>query len=242
MDGPAGRGDPETDMRPCTKENIQEVVSFSIYSQIKDKISTRDAAERYGFEVDKYGKILCPFHDDHDPSMKIDRNFFCFGCGAKGDVITFTSLLFHLSPYEAAKKLAQDFGIEAGPLPPVQGVKKKRSAGRNEIEKAAEHAASVYRKGLRLLDQWRVQYAPKITDEEYDPRFVEALTKSGFMEYLCETLETGTLKDKADILLDKGKEVRKLERRYAELTARDKKRPERRNKRNGSRHDRRRSV
>ena len=214
------------------KEN-KEVISFSIYSQIKDRISTREAAERYGFEINRYGKILCPFHDDHDPSMKIDRNFFCFGCGAKGDVITFTSLLFHLSPYEAAKRLAQDFGLEAGPLPPVQGVKRKRSPN-SEIGKAAEHAASVYRKCLRLLDQWRVQYAPKITDKEYDPRFVEALTKSGFMEYLCETLETGTLKDKADILLDKGKEVRKLERRFAELTTGNAGSLERRNKRNGS--------
>ena len=218
------------------------MISFSIFDQIKDRISAREAAERYGFEINKYGKTLCPFHEDHDPSMKIDRNFVCFGCGKKGDVITFTSLLFHLSPYEASRKLARDFSLKAGPLPPVQSVKRKRKTERSEIEKAAEHAATVYRKCLRLLDQWRVRYAPKITDEEYDPRFVEAITKSGFMEYLCETLETGTLKDKADILLDKGKEVRKLERRYAELAACDKKRSERRHKRNGSRHDRRRSV
>ena len=81
------------------------MISFNIFDQIKEQISTREAAERYGLEIDRYGKTLCPFHEDHDPSMKIDRNFVCFGCGAKGDVITFTSLLFRLSPYEAAKKL-----------------------------------------------------------------------------------------------------------------------------------------
>ena len=44
--------------------------------------------------------------------MKLnERYFYCFGCGATGDVIDLVARLFDLSSYEAAQKLAQDFGI-----------------------------------------------------------------------------------------------------------------------------------
>ena len=39
----------------------------------------------------------CPFHDDKNPSMKVDQRFHCFGCGEDGDVIDFTAKLFDLS-------------------------------------------------------------------------------------------------------------------------------------------------
>ena len=46
------------------------------------------------------------------PSMKLnERYFYCFGCGATGDVIDLVARLFDLSSYGAAQKLAQDFGI-----------------------------------------------------------------------------------------------------------------------------------
>ncbi|MBD9268378.1 MAG: DNA primase, partial [[Ruminococcus] torques] len=31
--------------------------------------------------------VSCPFHNDRTPSMKVDSRFYCFGCGASGDVI-----------------------------------------------------------------------------------------------------------------------------------------------------------
>ena len=58
------------------------------------------------------GMACCPFHDDKNPSMKLNEEYFyCFGCGATGDVIDFAAKLFDLSPKEAAEKLAQDFGL-----------------------------------------------------------------------------------------------------------------------------------
>ena len=44
--------------------------------------------------------------------MKLNEEYFyCFGCGATGDVIDLTARLYNLSPKEAAEKLAQDFGL-----------------------------------------------------------------------------------------------------------------------------------
>ncbi len=83
----------------------------NVFEAVKQSVSTRDAAAFYGIEVKRNGMACCPFHDDKNPSMKVDQRFHCFGCGADGDVIDFTAKLFDLSSKEAAEKLAQDFGL-----------------------------------------------------------------------------------------------------------------------------------
>lgn len=83
----------------------------NVFEAVKQSVSTREAAEFYGIKVSRTGMACCPFHDDKNPSMKVDQRYHCFGCGADGDVIDFTAKLFDLSPKEAAEKLAQDFGL-----------------------------------------------------------------------------------------------------------------------------------
>ena len=77
----------------------------NVFEAVKQSVSTREAAEFYGIEVKRNGMACCPFHDDKNPSMKVDQRFHCFGCGEDGDVIDFTAKLFNLSPKEAAEKL-----------------------------------------------------------------------------------------------------------------------------------------
>ena len=68
----------------------------NLFSSVKEAVTTREAAEAYGIRVNRSGMACCPFHNDKNPSMKIDKRFHCFGCGADGDVINFTALLFGL--------------------------------------------------------------------------------------------------------------------------------------------------
>ena len=84
-------------------------VELNIFQVVKENVTARQAAEQYGLKVNKNGMVCCPFHDDRHPSMKVDKGFCCFACGAKGDVITFVADFFHLAPLEAAKKLARRF-------------------------------------------------------------------------------------------------------------------------------------
>ena len=77
----------------------------NVFEAVKLSVSTREAAELYGIKVRRNGMACCPFHDDKNPSMKVDQRFHCFGCGEDGDVIDFTAKLFDLSPKEAAEKL-----------------------------------------------------------------------------------------------------------------------------------------
>lgn len=93
---------------------------MTLFELVKQNICVPDAAEHYGLQVNRNGMCSCLFHEDQHPSMKLnERYFYCFGCGATGDVIDFTARLYKLSPKEAAEKLAQDFGI--GPDKPPCG-------------------------------------------------------------------------------------------------------------------------
>lgn len=70
-------------------------------------------AERYGFEVSR-GAILCPFHSDSHPSLKVypgSRGWHCWVCNEGGSVIDFVSKLFHLTPRQAAIRLDNDFRL-----------------------------------------------------------------------------------------------------------------------------------
>lgn len=84
---------------------------MNVFEAVKQSVTTRQAAEFYSFRVNRAGMIACPFHNDRTPSMKVDKRFHCFGCGADGDAVDFVSRLFELPSKEAAMKLADDFGI-----------------------------------------------------------------------------------------------------------------------------------
>ena len=84
---------------------------MNVFEAVKQSATTRQAAEHYGIHVNRNGMACCPFHNDKTPSMKLDRRYHCFGCGADGDVIDFAATLYGLGKKEAAVQLAQDFGL-----------------------------------------------------------------------------------------------------------------------------------
>ncbi len=84
---------------------------MNIFKDVKEAVSVRDAASFYGIRVNRNGMCICPFHDDRNPSMKVDKRFHCFGCQEDGDVIDFVGKLFSLKPLETARKIADDFCI-----------------------------------------------------------------------------------------------------------------------------------
>ena len=86
---------------------------------LKDKISLTSVIEKKIKVINKgHNKLaLCPFHHEKTPSFTINESkgfYHCFGCGAHGDIITFTMNIEHLSFKEAIEKLANENGI---PLP-----------------------------------------------------------------------------------------------------------------------------
>lgn len=89
-------------------------ISPDAFERIKAAIPTREAAEYYGFRVNRHGRMPCPFHNGRDPNLRVypgDKGYHCFVCGATGDVIDFTARLFRLDARQAARRLNEDFRL-----------------------------------------------------------------------------------------------------------------------------------
>ena len=181
---------------------------MTIYETIKAAISVKQAAEHYGLKVSHNGMACCPFHNDRHPSLKLNEDyFFCFGCGAKGDVIDLVARLFDLSSYEAAQKLALDFGLDPKPPTAAAMVKPKRPYIRQfrEDEMLCFRVLTDY---LHLLEDWKVRYAPKTPEDALDDRFVEACQMHCYIEYMADVLTVGDLEERValvDKLMQDGK-------------------------------------
>ena len=158
----------------------------NVFEIVKQSVTVREAAERYGIEVKRGGMACCPFHDDKNPSMKLNEEYFyCFGCGATGDVIDLTSRLYNLSPKEAAEKLAQDFGlIYDSQAPPRRYVRQKTEA--QKFKESRDHAFRVLADYFHLLRKWETDYTPKTPEEHPHPRFMEAIQKKDYVGYLLD--------------------------------------------------------
>ena len=179
---------------------------MTIYETIKAAISVPQAAEHYGLKVNRNGIACCPFHNDRHPSLKLNEDyFFCFGCGAKGDVIDFVARLFNLSNYEAAQKLAADFGIDPKP-PSAIALPKPKHPYIQQFREDEMLCFRVLTDYLHLLEDWKLRYAPKTPEDEWDDRFVEACQMLDYIEYLADILTVGSLEERVIVVAELKKE------------------------------------
>ena len=160
----------------------------NVFETVKQSITIREAAERYGIEVKRGGMACCPFHDDKNPSMKLNEEYFyCFGCGATGDVIDLTARLYNLSPKEAAEKLVQDFGlIYDSQAPPRRNYVRQKTEAQ-KFQENRDHAFRVLADYFHLLRKWEAGYAPKTPEEPMHPRFLEAMQQKDYIGYLLDS-------------------------------------------------------
>ena len=86
---------------------------MSDFARIRERANIQDVAQRYGLVLNRWGKAVCPFHEDRRPSLSFKNNRFkCFACGKSGSVLDLAAKLNgDLSIIAAAKLLNQDFGL-----------------------------------------------------------------------------------------------------------------------------------
>lgn len=196
---------------------------MGIFDIVRDCISARKAAEYYGLRINRNSMACCPFHNDRRPSMKIDRRFYCFGCGKKGDAVDYVAETFGLDLKSAAEKICRDFGIDydkAIHRPPPK-IKPCGTSMTDEqlhlISKAEQYVFKVLCDYYHLLKKWKTKYKPKTEDEEWHPYFIEALREIDHVEYLLDTLLTGDAPDRAFLISDQGTGVRRIEKRLQRI-------------------------
>ena len=197
---------------------------MTLFELVKQNICVPDAAEHYELQVNRNGMCHCPFHEDRHPSMKLnERYFYCFGCGATGDVIDLVARLLGLISYEAAQKLAQDFGIDPDKPPAATALPKPERPLLKAYRQEEVHCLRVLCDYLHLLESWKVQHAPKTAADALDDRFVEACQMLDYVEYLADLLIAAELEQLVKIveMLNKDGLIAGLEERLDRLKKED---------------------
>ena len=162
---------------------------MNLFESVKAAVTVRQAVEHYGLEVNRGNMVCCPFHNDRRPSMKLHEDYcYCFGCGAHGDVIDLVTRLFNLSSYDAAKKLAYDFGIDPDKPPAAAALRKPKYPLAKAFQKEEIHCQRILCEYLHLLEHWKMQYAPKTPEDTLDDHFVEACQMLDYIEDLTDIL------------------------------------------------------
>ena len=162
----------------------------NIFEAVKEAVPVPLAEARYGLQANRAGMVCCPFHDDHTPSLKLNEDYFyCFGCEAGGDVVSLTARLFNLRPYEAASKLAVDFGVDIPATAPPDG-------SLNRFRTDLLRYQQILDEYLNQLIRWQNRYRPRDECAEPDERYVESFQMIEPMDYMASVLAAGTLEQR----------------------------------------------
>lgn len=168
---------------------------------IRQSLDMGEVTQYYGLQFNRAGFSPCPFHPEKTPSFKVQNSQYahCFGCGWNGDVIKFVMDLLGLSFRAACERLNNDFRL-GYPLTRKPTLREQRDATarwrkiqreRERQEQIKQLYDTMYR---RLWDEYirldlqRMERVPTDPNEDFDPLYVEAVKKIGYIEYLIDVL------------------------------------------------------
>ena len=124
---------------------------------IKERLDIAEVVGSY-VKLEKAGqsfKARCPFHNEKTPSFFVSpsrQSYYCFGCGAKGDIFTFVEQTEGLDFKEALKILADRAGVELKKFSPQN---KAEQSEKERILEALEEAAKFFAAELNRTPEAR---------------------------------------------------------------------------------------
>ena len=172
---------------------------MNVFEAVRKQVTARQAAEVAGLEINHSGMCICPFHDDHEPSMKVNERYHCFGCGADGDAIDLMKRLSGKSSLSAAKELAKRFQIPyEEPPPKTRQPRKERKDSPIPEEKRFEKELQYYIDDLRTEVK---TLEPDSLDSDPKEGYLETVQKLSEMESVQEAYETAeSLDEQKDVM------------------------------------------
>ena len=191
-----------------------------IFKFVKDYVTAKDVAIHYGFRPNRSNLICCPFHDDKHPSMKVDRRYFCFGCGAQGDAIDFVSEYFGIGLKDAVLKIVDDFGI-GSMMESAQKRKQSVQMKPIEITRYSTKKSELTDIVRRLMDYKDIvrkrmqESAPPTPEDEMSDAFAEEVDALVRASYLIDGCLVGAEDEKWEFYQIYKEEVDELVREVA---------------------------
>ena len=147
---------------------------------------------------------LCPFHDDHRPSMNVNvqkQIFKCFACGAGGDVFKFIQMRENLTFPQAIERLAERAGIQL-PKKTQKSKINRQSETCGEQSRTIDNQQSVDPNELARVNTWAVKYFRKNLDDSEKGKFArEYIAQRKISSDSVEKWQLGLALDAPDDLL-----------------------------------------
>ncbi len=193
---------------------------MNIFSQVKEHLTARQAAEYYGLKVKRNGIACCPFHDDKHPSMKIDKNYYCFACGVGGDVVDYVSRMFRLSQYDAALKLIDDLTLPVDAkgnaelsVQEKERIRRKKAEReritriRERFEKWCSQTVDILKNCISEIDSANRFLIGKPPDIIFSEDYAQMLHAEPLINYWLDILCMGDVSDRQELFLKDRKKV-----------------------------------
>jgi len=167
---------------------------INTFEMLKELVDFETTASHYGITFNRSKKALCPFHDDNNPSLhNYDTHGHCFVCNKSYDIIDLEAHFKSLSPFEAAKSLADKYGIK---LPEFKNEDKDFYNKQNQAQELLERFIKYTNKKIKQHPE-ALQFLKNkgLTEEDIDKYRI------GYVGN--ENLVTNKLKKKEEIQLAK---------------------------------------
>ena len=169
----------------------------------REQVSAQDAARYYGLTINQRGKAVCPFHNDHHPSMSFKGGRYrCWSCGASGDSVDLVRGLFGGTYWEALQRINQDFGLGL----PISGEPTTQ-------QRAEAQERQRTRELHQRFEQWRadtinnlnlcIRAANTADWDNLTPQEVEAIRRREQMEYWADLLSHGAASEQMQLFKER---------------------------------------
>ena len=203
-------------MRPMSLPNgfLDDIRSRTTLSQIVGRKVTWDMRKSNMAKGDWWAP--CPFHQEKSASFHVDDRkgfYYCFGCHAKGDALTFLKEAENLPFMEAVEQLAREAGMT---MPERDPRAAERSQARNELTDVMETAvlwlrlqlkssaasdarAYLAKRGLSeaAIDRWELGFAPDARNALFAYLQTKGFTPDKIVESgLCARADDGSIYDR----------------------------------------------
>lgn len=184
----------------ATSKNCYVMTVGELCAEIRARVSAQDAAYKYGLtHSPRQALAYCPWHRDAHASLHVyggtdargghGSGYYCFACGAGGDVIALTAKVLNLATMDAIRQLDADFNLHLPLTPQPQAASANRDAERAARAQHREMLEAWRRETMNALDA-EIQLANNLppTPETWTPEQRRALMRREYNQYYSDLL------------------------------------------------------
>ena len=168
---------------------------MTIFELVKENVTARQAAERYGLRFDRTGRGFCPWHDDgRHAALQFFRDgcCYCHSCHQGGDATALVAQMLGVSEKEAAKQICSDWALKG----PITARPELTTQIKAKAEKALKSAFAARWKHLcevvREADEKLATFSPETAGTEFEMILAARNRANEELDIMWEEIKDGS--------------------------------------------------